>query len=107
MDSGCSRNMIGDTSNFLSLKANQGDGVSFGRGHKGSILEIGRIRKFANNSINYVYYENGIKYTFFSISQLCDRGNEVKFMTNKCLVTNSSTTSVFMSATRVKKHVCC
>ena len=101
MDSGCSRHMKGDTSNFLSL-AHKGGGVSFGGGKKGSILGIGKIGKSDSNSINNVHYVKELKYNLLSISQMCDRGNEVKFMANNCLVTNCITWKVVMSATRVK-----
>jgi len=102
MDSECSRHMTGDTLNFLSLEAHQGGGVSFGGGNKGSILGIGRIGRSADNSINNVHYVEDLKYNLLSISQICDKGNEVKFMANKCLVTNCITKRVVMSATRVK-----
>lgn len=102
MDNGCSRHMSGDTSNFFSLKAHQGGGVSFGGGKKASILGISRIERSAYNSINNVHYVEGLKYNILSISQICDKGNEVKFMADKCLVTNRITKRVVMSATRVK-----
>jgi len=101
MDSGYSRHMTGDTSNFLSLQAHQSGGVSFGGGKKGSILGIGRIGRVAENSINNVHYVHGLKFNLLSISQICDKGNEVSFMADKCLVTNCSTQRVIMSATRV------
>jgi len=103
MDSGCSRHMTGDTSNFLSLKAHQGGGVSFGGGKKGSILGIGKIGRSADNSINNVHYVEGLKYNLLSISQICDKGNEVKFMSESCVVTNCATKKIAMSAKRVKK----
>jgi len=102
MNSGCSRHMTGDTSNFLSLKAHQGDGVSFGGGKKGSILGIGIIGRSTDNSINNVHYVEGLKYNLLSISQICDKENEVKFMADKCLVTNCATEKIVMSAERVK-----
>ena len=43
MDSGCSKNMNGDVSNFLSLKTLQRGGVSFGDGKKGYILGVGKV----------------------------------------------------------------
>lgn len=70
MDSGCSRHKTGDTLNFPSFKAHQGGGVSFGGGKKGCILGIGRIGRFVDNSINNIYYVEGLKYNPLSISQI-------------------------------------
>lgn len=102
IDSECSRHMNGDTSNFLYLKAPQGGGVSFGGGNKISILGIGKIGRSIDNFINNVHYVEGYKYNLLSISQICDRGNKVKFMANKCLVTNSKMKRVVLSTSRVK-----
>jgi len=43
VDSGCSRHMTGEKSNFLSLTAAQGGSVAFGNGKSGRIVEIGKI----------------------------------------------------------------
>ena len=59
MDSGCSRHMRGNTSNFLSLRAHQGGGVFSGGANKGSIHGIGRIRRSDSKSINNVHYVEG------------------------------------------------
>lgn len=75
--------MTGDTTNFLSLKEHQGGGASFGGEKKGSVLEVGRIGRSNVNSIGNVDYVEGLKYNILSITQICDRGNEVKFMAEK------------------------
>ncbi|XP_049414870.1 uncharacterized protein LOC125877656 [Solanum stenotomum] len=102
MDSGCSRHMTGDTQNFLSLEAHQGGGVSFGDGKKGFILGIGKIGRSAAYSIDNVHYVNGLKYNLLSVSQICYKGNEVKLLSDWCLVTNRITNKVVMSVKRVK-----
>ena len=53
--------MIGDTKNFLSLKAFQGGGVSFGDGKKGYILGIGKVGQTFEESIDNVYHDSGLK----------------------------------------------
>ncbi|XP_015167052.1 uncharacterized protein [Solanum tuberosum] len=102
MDSGWSRHMTGDTLNFLSLEAHQGDGVSFGGRKKGSILGIGKIGRTVDHSIDNVHYVDGLKYNLLSVSQIYDKGNEIKFMSDRCLVTNCATKRVDMSSKRVK-----
>ena len=102
MDSGCSKHMTGRIENFLSLKALEGGSVSFGNGKKGYILGIGRIGKSLEHSIENVYYVNGLKYSLLSVSQICDKGNEVKFLSEKCTVTNLATNEVILIAKRFK-----
>ncbi|XP_049364162.1 uncharacterized protein LOC125828888 [Solanum verrucosum] len=101
MDSGCSRHMTGDTQNFLFLEAHQGGGVSFGEGKKGFILVIDKIGRSTEHFIDNVHYVNGLKYNLLSVSQICDKGNEVKFLFDRCLVINCVTHKVVMSAKRI------
>ncbi|XP_060178250.1 uncharacterized protein LOC132608205 [Lycium barbarum] len=77
MDSGCSKHMTENMQNFLSLKAFQGWSVSFGNGKKDCILGIRKIGKTQSHAIENVYYVDGLKYNLLSVSQICDRGNEV------------------------------
>ena len=71
--------MTENTKNFLSLKELQGRGVSFGDGMKGYILGVGRASKSVEESIENVYHVSGLKYNLLSVSQIWDKGNEVKF----------------------------
>ncbi|XP_070007713.1 uncharacterized protein [Nicotiana sylvestris] len=102
MDSGCSKHMTGNTMDFLSLKALQGGSVSFGNGKKGHILGVGKVGKSRTHSIENVYYLNGLKYSLLSISQICDKGNEVEFLSKICTVTNLVTGEVVLVAKRYK-----
>ena len=43
VDSGCSRHMIGEKANFLSLAATRGGSVAFGNGKSGTSVGIGKI----------------------------------------------------------------
>jgi len=60
LDSGCSRHMTGDRSNFLSLTAFDGGRVAFRNGKSGKIVGIGKIGKSLSHSINNVYLVNGL-----------------------------------------------
>ena len=71
--------MTGDVKNFLSLKTLQGGGVSFGDGKKGYILGVGKVGRSLEDSIDIVYHVDGLKYSLLSVSQIYDKGNEVKF----------------------------
>lgn len=50
------------------------------------------------HSINNVHYVNFLKYNLLSVSKICDKGNEVKFFYEECLLTNCVTKKVVMSA---------
>ncbi|XP_070026027.1 uncharacterized protein [Nicotiana sylvestris] len=97
MDSGCSKHMIGSTNDFLSLKALQGGSVFFRNGKKGYILGVRRIGKSLSHSIENVYYVNGLN-NLLSVSQICDKGNKVEFVSNICTVTNLVTGEVVLVA---------
>ena len=101
MDSECSKHMTGRIENFLSLKALEGGSVSFGNGKKGYILGIGKIGKSLEHSIEDVYYVNRLKYSLLSVSQICDKGNEVRFLSEKCTVTNLVTNEVILIAKKI------
>ncbi|XP_070049429.1 uncharacterized protein [Nicotiana tomentosiformis] len=94
MDSGCFKKMTGSIDDFLSLKALQGGSASFGNGKKGYILEVGRIGKTLTHSIENVYYMNGLKYSLVIVSQICDKGNKVDFLSKTCIVTNLVTDKI-------------
>ena len=75
LDSGYSRHMSGDKSQFLSLTAFDGGSVTFGDNSKGTVFSIGKVGKSLSLAIDDVYYVVGLQYNLLSISQLCDKGN--------------------------------
>ncbi|XP_070028984.1 uncharacterized protein LOC142170374 [Nicotiana tabacum] len=74
MDSGCSKHKIRRMNDVLSLKALQGESVSFENGKKGYILGVGRIGKSLPHSIENAYFVKGLKYSLLGISQISDKG---------------------------------
>ncbi|XP_070050562.1 structural maintenance of chromosomes protein 3-like [Nicotiana tomentosiformis] len=98
MDSGCSKHMTGSTDDFLSLKALQGGSVSFSNGKKGYILGVRRVGETLTASIENMYYVNGLKYILLSVSQICDKGNKVEFLSKTCTVTNFVTGDMVLMA---------
>ncbi|XP_070020367.1 uncharacterized protein [Nicotiana sylvestris] len=94
--------MTGNTTDFLSLKALQGGSVSFGNGKKGYILGVGKFEKSLTYSIENVYYVNGLKYSLLSVSQICDKGNKVEFLSKICTVTDLVTGEIVLVAKRYK-----
>ena len=102
MDSRFCKHTTSDIKNFLSLKALQGGGVSFGDGKKGYNLGVGKLGKSLGESTNKVYHFSGLKYSLLSVSQIFDKGNEVKFTSDKCTVVNLTTKTVILTAFRSK-----
>jgi len=68
VDSGCSRHMTSEKSNFLSLTAAEGGSVAFGNGKSEIIVEIGKIGESLSHSIDSVYLVDGLKYNLLSVS---------------------------------------
>jgi len=91
VNSGCSRHMTDDKSNFLSLIATKGGSVVFGNGKFGTIVGIGKIGESFSHSIDSVYPVDGLKHNLLSVSQLCDKDNLVVFSPTRCLVVNMNT----------------
>ncbi|KAH0751737.1 hypothetical protein KY285_004885 [Solanum tuberosum] len=55
-----------------------------------------------SKTIENVYYVSGLKGSLLSISHICDKGNEVKFMSDKCIVTSLFTKKVILMARKRK-----
>ena len=75
MDSGCSRHMTGDKSNFINLKFKDGGNVTFGDDSKGRVICIGKVGMNPSPCIDNVFLVDGLKHNLLSISQLCDNGH--------------------------------
>ncbi|XP_075112003.1 uncharacterized protein LOC142182040 [Nicotiana tabacum] len=102
MDSGCSKHMTRNTMDFLSLKVLQRGNVSFGNGKKRYILGVVKVGKSLSHSIENVYYVDGLKYSLLSVSQICDKGNKVEFLSKVRTVTNLVTGEVVLVAKRYR-----
>ncbi|XP_070025518.1 uncharacterized protein [Nicotiana sylvestris] len=80
-------------------KAFQGGSVSFRNDKNGYILGVGKI---VSHAIENVYYVNGLKYSLLSVSQICDKENKVKFLSQSCTITNLKSGEVMLIAKRFK-----
>ncbi|XP_027772696.1 uncharacterized protein LOC107019735 [Solanum pennellii] len=102
LDSACSRHMTGDKRSFLSLKNIKGGNVAFGNGKSGEIKGIGKVGSMDTHAIENVYYVNGLQHNLLSVSQICDKGNNVLFTEKECRVTNSVTGNLVLLGKRHK-----
>ncbi|XP_070024941.1 uncharacterized protein [Nicotiana sylvestris] len=102
IDSGCSKYITGINTDFVSLKALQGRSVSFGNGKKGNILGVGKVGKSLTHFIENMYYVNVLKYSLLSVSQICDKGNKVEFLSKIYTVTDLVTGEIVFVTKRYK-----
>ncbi|GJY32679.1 ribonuclease H-like domain-containing protein [Tanacetum coccineum] len=84
IDSGCSRNMTGNKCYLTEYEDYDGGLVSFGDG-KGRICRKGKI-KTGTLDFDNMYFCKELKYNLFSVSQICDKKNNVLFTDTAYLV---------------------
>nr|GFA48881.1 hypothetical protein [Tanacetum cinerariifolium] len=84
--SGCSRHMIGYIYYLTNFKEHDGGYVAFGGGAKGgNIFGKGTI-KTGKLDFEDVYFVKELKFNLFSVSQMCDKKNNVLFTDTECFV---------------------
>ncbi|GJX43100.1 hypothetical protein Tco_0259776 [Tanacetum coccineum] len=85
-DSGCSRHMTGNKSFLTDYQEIDGGFVAFGGSPKGGkITGKGKIRT-GKLDFEDVYFVKELKFNLFSVSQMCDKKNNVLFTETECLV---------------------
>nr|GFB23729.1 putative ribonuclease H-like domain-containing protein [Tanacetum cinerariifolium] len=89
IDSGCSRHMIGNISYLSDFEELNRGYVAFGGNPKGGkITGKGKI-KTGKLDFDDVYYVKELMFNLFSVSQMCDKKNNVLFTDTECLVLSS------------------
>ena len=83
------------------FKEKDGPEVIFGDNNSGKTRGYGAI---GNKSITVkkVAYVEGLKHNLLSISQLCDKGNQVIFFNNECQVRDLSSNE--LKLTRIREE---
>nr|GEY82626.1 putative ribonuclease H-like domain-containing protein [Tanacetum cinerariifolium] len=84
-DSGCSRSMTGNKERLDDFYPFHGGKVTFGGG-EGRITGKGTIRTPTLDFENVYYVKELQQFNLFSISQICDKKNQVLFTDTECLV---------------------
>ncbi|GJU81677.1 ribonuclease H-like domain-containing protein [Tanacetum coccineum] len=86
IDSGCSRHMTGNRSYLTDYEEIDGGFVAFGGNSKGGkISGKGKIRT-GKLDFEDVYFVKKLKFNLFSVSQMCDKKNNVFFTDTACVV---------------------
>ena len=90
LDSGCSNHMTGNISMFSMLDGNLKSQVTLGTDSKVSVMGKCRVsvltKKREGRSISDVYYVSGMKYNLLSIGQLIQKGYNVFFEDDVCII---------------------
>ncbi|GJY66234.1 ribonuclease H-like domain-containing protein [Tanacetum coccineum] len=86
VDSGCSRNMTGNMSYLLDFKEFDRGYVTFGGGAKGGKITGKGTLKTRKLDFEDVYFVKELQFNLFSISQMCDKKNNVLFTDTTCFV---------------------
>lgn len=71
--------MTDDKTLFSSIFLKKQGFVSYGDNYKGKNLDFGIVSKSPSPTIEEVLLVKGLKHTLLSISQLCDKGNNITF----------------------------
>nr|GEY72367.1 putative ribonuclease H-like domain-containing protein [Tanacetum cinerariifolium] len=89
IESGCSRHMTRNISYLFDFKKSNGGYVAFGGNPKGGkITGKGKIRT-SKLDFDDVYFVKELKFNLFSISQMCDKKNNVLFTYTEYVVLSS------------------
>nr|GEZ38942.1 ribonuclease H-like domain-containing protein [Tanacetum cinerariifolium] len=89
IESGCSRHMTGNISYLFDFEEINGGYVTFGGNPKGGkITRKGKIRT-SKLDFNDVYFVKELRFNLFSVSQMCDKKNNVLFTDTECIVLSS------------------
>ena len=78
--------MIKTKDKFIFLTIINGGKVTFGDNAKGKVVGKGKVGRMPHCFIDDVLLIGGLKHNLLSISQFCDKGNQVIFNTTQCLV---------------------
>jgi len=78
--------MTGDVHKFSNLSLKAKGYVTYGDNNKGRILGSVKVGASLFTSIEDVLYVEGLKHNLLCISQLCDKGFNINFTKDECLI---------------------
>ena len=90
--------MSGKVSIFSEIKEKCNDSITLDDKGKCKILGVGKVGKDPSEVIDNVYFVEGLKFYLLSVSQLCDKGNQIIFDKEKCVVKYPNIGDTFITA---------
>ena len=95
MNNDCLQHMTREMCMFKCLTLVHGGIVTFGDNKKRRITRVGKIGIPPYPLIDNVLFLEGLKHNLLSISQLCNRGYDVSFNKDECIVQNNDGSLLF------------
>nr|GEY57396.1 ribonuclease H-like domain-containing protein [Tanacetum cinerariifolium] len=86
IDSGCPRHMTENMYYLIDYKEIDGGYVAFGGNPKGGKITRKYTIKTGKLDFENVYFVRDLKFNLFSVSQMCDKKNNVLFNDTECIV---------------------
>jgi hypothetical protein len=106
IDSGCSKHMTRDKGKFLSLSESKLGNITFGNDAPGKIKGKGMMSlSNGKGKVQDVLLVDGLKHNLLSVSQMCDRGCEVVFMSKDCKIKSINSRQVVAKGIRIENNV--
>jgi hypothetical protein len=98
--------MTGDKGKFLSLSESKSRNITFGNDALGKIKGKGMVNlSNGKGKSQDVLLVDGMKHNLLSVSQMCDRGCEVVFMSKECRIKSANSGQVVAKGIRTKNNV--
>ncbi|MGI4673372.1 GAG-pre-integrase domain-containing protein [Klebsiella pneumoniae] len=91
--------MTGDSTLLTQYEERAGPSITFGDDSKGYVVGYGLIAK-DNVIIEEVALVDGPKHNLLSVTQLCDKGNNVLFTSEACIVSEKKSNEVVLTGYR-------
>jgi len=93
--------MTRDASQLINLKLKPARFVTYVDNNRGRILGVGDIGGDDDVIIKDVLLGDGLKHNLLIISQLCDKGYNITFKPDLCLIADSKTSEAVLVGKRV------
>ncbi|XP_043696877.1 uncharacterized protein LOC122647574 [Telopea speciosissima] len=105
LDSGCSHHMTGNKEMFKKYQQYDGGSVRFSNNDGGKIIGKGIVSFGRKAKSHDVLYMTGLRHNLLSISQICDKGQDVIFSTYGCEIKKSSNGKLVAVGTRTSGNL--
>ena len=96
--------MTGDRALLTNVVEKVGPVVTFGDDSKGFTTGYGNL-EIGNVIIENISLVDGLKHNLLSISQLCDKGYDVSFRKERCLISNMKDEKLALNESKERKSV--
>jgi hypothetical protein len=98
--------MTGDKGKFLSLSESKLGNITLGNDAPGKIKGKGMVSlSNGKGKVQDVLLVDGLKHNMHSVSQMCDRGCEVVFMSKDCKIKSINSRQVVAKGIRIENNV--